>query len=78
MLFGGAYDRSGVDEFWSVWSAGTEAGLFQASCRAGGPTAAGAHAYLGRGRLRSRRRRLAGKSAGGAGSSRLYTVSRGD
>ena len=65
---------------------GAEAGLFQACCTAGGPTSAGAHAYLGRGRLRIRRRRSGGMSAGGgrgrrrggAGSSRLYRVSRGD
>ena len=66
-----------MDEFWSVWSEGAEAGLFQAYCRAGGPTA-GAHTYIGRGRLRIRRRRLGGKCGGGAGSSRLYRVSRGD
>ena len=57
------------------FSEGAEAGLFQAYFRAGGLAAAGAHAYLGRGRLRIRRRRLGGKSAGGAGSGRLYRIS---
>ena len=75
---GGAYDRSSVDDFGSVWSEGAEAGLFRAYCWAGGPTSAGIYPYLGRGRLRIRRRWLGGKSAGGAGSTRLYRVSRGD
>ena len=47
-------------------------------CRAGGPVAGGAQRYLGRGRLRVRRRRLGGRSVGGVGSSRLYRVSQGD
>ena len=33
----GAHDRSSVDEFWSVWSEGADARLFQAYSRAGGP-----------------------------------------
>ena len=33
----GAHDRSSVDEFWSVWSVGAEARLFQAYSTAGGP-----------------------------------------
>ena len=73
-----AYERSCVDEFWSIWSEGAEAGIFRAYCRAGGPTSAGTHAYLGRGRLRTWRRRSGGKSVRGAGSGRLYRVSRGD
>ena len=53
-------------------------GLFRAYCRAGGPVAGCAQRYLGRGRLRVRRRRLGGRSVGGAGSSKLYRVSQGD
>ena len=53
-------------------------GLFRAYCCAGGPVAGGAQRYLGRGRLRVRRRRLGGCSVGGVGSSRLYRVSQGD
>ena len=45
---------------------------------AGGPTAAGRSAFLGRGLLRIRNRRLGGRAAGGSGSSRLYRVSQGD
>ena len=56
-----AYDCASVDDFWDVWSAGAEEGLFRAYCRAGGPVAGGAQRYLGRGRLRVRRRRLGGR-----------------
>ena len=45
---------------------------------AGGPTAAGSSAFLGRGLLRIRSRRLGGKAAGGTASSRLYRVSHDD
>ena len=45
---------------------------------AGGPIAAGNSAFLGRGFLRIRRRRLGGKAVGSRGSSRLYRVSQGD
>ena len=55
-----------------------EAGLFRAYALAGGPTAAGSSAFLGRGLLRIRNRRLGGRAAGGRGSSRLYRVSQGD
>ena len=44
----------------------------------GGPTAAGSSAFLGRGLLRIRSRRLGGRAVGGRGSSRLYRVSHGD
>ena len=37
-----AFDRSDVDDIWSVWSKNAEEGLFRAYCRAGGPTAADA------------------------------------
>ena len=70
--------RSAVDDFWSIWSQNAEAGLFRAYALAGGPTAAGRSAFLGRGLLRIRNRRLGGRAAGGSGSSRLYRVSQGD
>ena len=68
----GAVSRSSVDDFWSMWSSSAEAGLFRAYSRAGGPTAAGSSAFLGRGLLRFRSRRLGGRAVGGRGSSRLY------
>ena len=61
-----------------AWSQNAEAGLFKAYALAGGPTAAGSSAFLGRGLLRIRNRRLGGRAAGGRGSSRLYRVSQGD
>ena len=73
-----AASRSAVDDFWSIWSQNAEAGLFRAYALAGGPTAAGRSAFLGRGLLRIRNRRLGGRAAGGSGSSRLYRVSQGD
>ena len=73
-----AVSRSAVDDFWSIWSSNAEAGLFRAYVLAGGPTAAGSSAFLGRGLLRIRSRRLGGRAAGGRGSSRLYRVSRCD
>ena len=51
---------------------------FGAYCRAGGSTAAGNSAFIGRGLLRIRRRRLGGRAVGGRGSSRLFRVSHGD
>ena len=53
-----AVSWSSVDDFWSIWSENAEAGLFKAYCRAGGPTAAGSPAFLGRGLPRIRRRCL--------------------
>ena len=53
-----AVSRSSVDAFWSIWSQNAEAGLFRAYCGAGGPTEAGSSAFLGRGLLRIRSRRL--------------------
>ena len=73
-----AVTRSAVDDFWSIWSQNAEAGLFRAYAFAGGPTAAGSSAFLGRGLLRIRNRRLGGRAAGGRGSSKLYRVSQGD
>ena len=73
-----AASRSAVDDFWSIWSTNAEAGLFRAYALAGGPTAAGSSAFLGRGLLRIRSRRLGGRAAGGVVSSRLYRVSQGD
>ena len=73
-----AASRSAVDDFWSIWSKNAEAGLFRAYALAGGPTDAGSSAFLGRGLLRIRNRRLGGRAAGCKISSRLYRVGRGD
>ena len=74
-----AVSRSSVDDFWSTWSRHAEAGLFRAYySRAGGPTEAGSAAFLGRGLLRIRSRRLGGRAVGGRGSGRLCRASRGD
>ena len=54
----GAVSRTSVDDFWSMWSTNAEAGLFRAYSLAGGPTAADSSAFLGRGLLRIRSRRL--------------------
>ena len=59
-------------------SSGAELGLFRAYFKGGGPTEAGSSAFLGRGLLRIRSRRLGGRAVGGRGSSRLYRVSQGD
>ena len=59
-----AASRSAVDDFWSIWIKGAEAGLFRAYTLAGGPIAAGNSAFLGRGFLRIRSRRLGGKAVG--------------
>ena len=73
-----AASRSSVDDFWSIWSRSAEEALFRAYSQAGSPTVAGSSAFLGRGLLRSRSRRLGGRAAGGTVSSRLYRVSQGD
>ena len=73
-----AASRSAVDDFWSIWSKNAEAGLFRACALAGGPTAAGSSAFLGRGLLRIRSRRLGGRAVGGTGSSRLYRACQSD
>ena len=73
-----AVSRSAVDDFWSIWSKNAEAGLFRAYALAGGPTAAGSSAFLGRGLLRIRSWRLGGRAVGGTGSSRLYRTCQGD
>ena len=65
LALGDAVSRSSVDDFWSIWSSKAEAGLFRAYSQAGGPTAAGSSAFLGRGLLRIRSRRLGGKAVGG-------------
>ena len=51
---------------------------FRAYSKAAFPTEAGSSAFLGRGLLRIRKRRLGGRAVGGKSSSRLYRVSRGD
>ena len=71
-----AASRSAVGDFWSIWSKNAEAGLFRAYALAGGPTAAGSSAFLGRGLLRIRSRRLGGRAVGGMGSSLLYRIPR--
>ena len=70
--------RSSVDDFWSTWSRHAEAGFCRAYSRAGGPTEAGSAAFLGRGLLRIRSRRLGGRAVGRSGAGRLYRVSHGD
>ena len=54
-----AASRSSVDDFWSFWSGSAEAGLFRAYSTA---TEAGSSAFLGRGLLRIRNRRLGGRA----------------
>ena len=56
--------------FWALWCKSAEEGLF--------PTQAGSSAFLGRGLLRIRSRRLGGRAVGSRGSSRSYWASRGD
>ena len=73
-----AFGRNSVDEFWNCWSAGAEAGLLRSYQTAGGPVTAGKRAFLGRGTLQIRRRRIGGRAAGGTGSSKSYCVSQGD
>ena len=73
-----AVSRFAVDDFWSIWSSNAEAGLFRAYALAGGPTHAGRSAFLGRGLLRIRSRRLGGRAVGGTGSSRLYRACQND
>ena len=73
-----AVSRSAVDDFWSLWSRNAEAGLFRAYTFARGPSDAGSSAFLGRGLLRIRSRRLGGRAAGGTSSSRLYRVCHND
>ena len=59
-----AVSRSSVDDFWTIWSRSAQAGLFRTYSRAGGPTEAGSAAFLGRGLLRIRNRRLGGRAVG--------------
>ena len=59
-------------------SAGAEAGLLRAYHRAGGPVASGFQAFVGRGTLRIRRRRLGSGAVGSGAASKLYLVSQGD
>ena len=57
-----AVTRSSVDDFWSIWNSSAEAGIFRAYSLAGGPFFAGSSAFLGRGLLRIRSRRLGRQS----------------
>ena len=74
----GGVSRSSVDDFWSVRSRNAELGLFRAYSEAGGSTEAGSAAFLGRGLLRIRNKRLGGRAFGGRGFGRLYKASHGD
>ena len=78
VLKGGAVFWSSVDDFWSIWSMNAKAGFFRAYSKAGGLTEVGSSAFLGRGLLRIRNRRLGGRAVGGKISNRLYRVSHGD
>ena len=78
VLLGMRSSRSSADDFWSFWSQKAEAGLCRAYCRAGGPTEAGSSAFLGRGLLRIRSRRLGGRAVGRNGARRLKRVSHSD
>ena len=78
LALGDAVSRSAVDDFWSIWSKNAETGLFRAYALAGGPIAAGSSAFVGRGLLRIRSRRLGGRAVGGTGSSRLYRTCQND
>ena len=60
------------------WSRSAQLGLFLAYSKAGGPTEAGSAAFLGRGLLRIRSRRLGSRAVGSRGSSCLYRASLGD
>ena len=51
-------------------------GLFRAHSKAGGPTEAGSGAFLGRGLLRVRSRRLGGRAVSHSGAGRFCRVSR--
>ena len=64
LLLGMRFARSSVNDFWAVRSKSAEACLFKAYCRAGGPTAVGSSAFVGRGLLRIRSRRLGGRAVG--------------
>ena len=64
--------------FGDIWCQSAEEGLFRAYSYAGGPTEAGSSAFLGRGLLRIRSRRLGGRAVGSRGSSRLDRASQGD
>ena len=66
-----------IEVVWIIsgtWRKGAEMGLFRAYCRAAGPVAPGRHAFLGRSRLRIRRRRLGGW---GCWEKRCYQVVQG-
>ena len=66
--------RSPVDDFWTIWSSHAEAGLFRAYSLAGAASAA----FLGRGLLQIRSRRLGGRPVGSRGSGRSCRASHGD
>ena len=68
-----AFDRNCVDEFRNVWG-GAEAGVLRSCQRPGGPVSSGLQAFIGRGTLQIRRRRLGSRAAGCSGSCKLKRV----
>ena len=64
LALGNAVSRSSVDDFGAIWCQSAEEGLLRAYSEAGGPTEAGNSAFLGRGLLRIRSRRLGGRAVG--------------
>ena len=73
-----AASRSSLDDFLVYLEQECRIGFFLAYSKAGGPTAAGSSAFLGRSLLRIRSRRLGGRAVGGRGSSKRYRLSQGD
>ena len=73
-----AVSRCSVDDVGTIWIRNAELGLFRAFSKVGGPVVVGSSAFLGRGLLRIRSRRLGGRAVGGRVFSRLYRISQGD
>ena len=73
-----AASRSAVNDFWSIWGSNAEAGLLRAYSLAQNPITAGSSAFLGRGQLRIRSRRLGGRAVGGTASIRFFHVCQSD
>ena len=74
-----AFSRSSVGDFWTIWSKSAEEfyfGLILLGLVS--PAAAGSSAFLGRGLLRIRSRRLGGGAVCGTGSSRSYRACQSD
>ena len=73
-----AFDRNCVDEFWSVWSAGSEVGLLRSCRRAGGPSFLASRPSLVVALCRSGGVDWVARLLGGGGSCKWYRVARGD